>query len=97
MATDKTFAFGGDAGKSAEWSVRLSVYIKGQHGFVESFVVNGANSLLIGRPILVALEVKTDYAQSKVWTKAWKRETQRPPQRPNSAQKAKSNQMLGSS
>ena len=66
MATDKTFAFGGDARRSAEWSVRLPVYIKGQHGFIECFVVNGATPLLIGRPILAALEVKTDYAQSKV-------------------------------
>eukprot|EP00435_Cladocopium_sp_Y103_P020560 s2023_g5.t1 len=66
MPTDKTFAFGGDARRAAEWSVRLPVYIKGQHGFIECFVVNGATPLLIGRPILAALEVKTDYAQSKV-------------------------------
>ena len=32
-----------------------------------------------------------------LWAKAWRRETQRLPQRPNSAQKAKSNEMRGSS
>ena len=39
--TDKVFAFGGDARREAQWSVRLPVYVHKQHGYVECFVVEG--------------------------------------------------------
>ena len=64
--TDKVFAFGGDARREAQWSVRLPVYVHKQHGYVECFVVEGDTPLLIGRPILSALQVKTDFATNKI-------------------------------
>lgn len=36
--TDKVFAFGGDARREAQWSVRLPVYVHKQHGYVECFI-----------------------------------------------------------
>jgi len=51
MATNKTFGFGGDASRQADWSVRLPVYINGKSGYMECFVVDGSTRLLVGRPI----------------------------------------------
>eukprot|EP00435_Cladocopium_sp_Y103_P067059 s369_g29.t1 len=65
-ATNKLFGFGGDANRQADWSVRLPVYIEGQAGYIETFIVEGNTPLLIGRPILQALNIKIDYNLNKV-------------------------------
>ena len=65
-ATNKVFGFGGDANRHADWSVRLPVYIEGQAGYVETFIVEGSTPLLIGRPILQALNIKIDYNSNKI-------------------------------
>ena len=65
-ATNKLFGFGGDANRQADWSVRLPVYIEGRAGYIETFIVEGSTPLLIGRPILQALNIKIDYNQNKV-------------------------------
>ena len=57
MATDKMFGFGGDTSRRADWSVRLPVYIGGNCGYMECFVIEGATPLLVGRPILQALKI----------------------------------------
>jgi hypothetical protein len=64
--TEKVFAFGGDARREAAWSVRLPVWVQQQHGYIECFVVEGNTPLLIGRPILAALQVKTDFSSNTV-------------------------------
>ena len=61
MPTSKTFGFGGDASRQADWSVRLPCYIGGRTGYMECFVVEGGTPLLVGRPILQALKLKMDY------------------------------------
>ena len=66
MATNKLFGFGGDANRKSDWSVRLPVYIEGQPGYIETFIVEGSTPLLIGRPILQALNIKIDYNQNKI-------------------------------
>ena len=40
------FAFGGDARREAQWSVRLPIYVQKQHGYAECFVVEGDTPLL---------------------------------------------------
>lgn len=65
-ATNKVFGFGGDANRHADWSVRLPVYIEGQAGYVETFIMEGSTPLLIGRPILQALNIKIDYNSNKI-------------------------------
>ena len=66
MPTNKTFGFGGDASRQADWSVRLPVYIGGRTGYMECFVVEGNTPLLVGRPILQALKLKMDYDTNKM-------------------------------
>ena len=61
MPTNKTFGFGGDASRQADWSVRLPVYLSGKAGYMECFIVEGATPLLIGRPILQALKLQMNY------------------------------------
>ena len=63
---DKVFAFGGDARCEAQWSVRLPIYVQNQHGYAECFVVDGDTPLLVGRLILSALQVKTDFATNTI-------------------------------
>eukprot|EP00435_Cladocopium_sp_Y103_P007119 s2224_g2.t1 len=65
-ATNKVFGFGGDANRQAHWSVRLPVYIDGKAGYIETFIVEGNTPLLIGRPILQALNIKIDYNLNKI-------------------------------
>ena len=65
LATDKMFGFGGDARRRADWSCRLPVWIEGHHGFMECFVVDGNTPLLVGRPLLKALEVQMNYTTSQ--------------------------------
>ena len=65
-ATNKTFGFGGDANRQADWSIRLPVWIQGRSGYLECFIVEGSTPLLIGRPILKALNVKIDYMDNKM-------------------------------
>ena len=58
MATNKTFGFGGDASRQADWSVRLPLYIHNKRGYMECFIVEGSTPLLVGRPIRQALKVQ---------------------------------------
>jgi uncharacterized membrane-anchored protein len=66
MATNKTFGFGGDASRQADWSVRLPVYINGKSGYMECFVVDGSTPLLVGRPILQALNVEMNFKDGEM-------------------------------
>ena len=59
------FGFGGDANRHADWSVKLPVYIEGQAGYIETFIVEGNTPLLIGRPILQALNIRSTTAPNK--------------------------------
>ena len=58
---DKIFLFGGDASGHASWAVHLSVVISGVPGRLQTFIVEGDTPILIGRPVLKALKVKTDF------------------------------------
>ena len=64
--TTKTFGFGGDAMRKAEWTVKLPVYVNGKSGLVECFLVDGSTPLLIGRPILKALKVRVDWNKDMI-------------------------------
>ena len=66
LATNKTFGFGGDASRQADWSCRLPAWIDGKRGFMECFIVEGSTPLLIGRPILQALKIQMDYNDNKM-------------------------------
>ena len=74
LATNKVFGFGGDARRQSDWSCRLPVWIEGKHGFMECFVVAGNTPLLVGRPLLKALEVQMNYTttQFSVLGSPWK-------------------------
>ena len=68
------FGFGGDAMRKAEWTVKLPVYVDGQSGVIECFLVDGATPLLVGRPILKSLKVKVDWDKDLIsyGDQAWK-------------------------
>ena len=66
MATDKMFGFGGDASRRSDWSVRLPVYIGGNCGYMECFVIEGSTPLLVGRPILQALKINMNFQDNKM-------------------------------
>ena len=72
--TTKMFGFGGDAMRKAEWTVKLPVYVDGQSGMIECFLVGGATPLLVGRPILKSLKVKVDWDKDLIsyGDQAWK-------------------------
>ena len=61
--TYKSFLFGGDHSTVADWCVHLPVWIGGEKGRIQCFLVDGSTPLLVGRPILKALKVKLDYDQ----------------------------------
>ena len=74
LATNKTFGFGGDTTRRSDWSCRLPVWIEGQHGFMECFVVDGSTPLLVGRPLLQAFRVQINYdtSQQSVMGSPWR-------------------------
>ena len=74
LATNKTFGFGGDTMRRSDWSCRLPVWIEGQHGFLECFVVEGNTPLLIGRPLLQVFKVQINYntTQQSVLGSPWR-------------------------
>ncbi|CAE7942423.1 RE2 [Symbiodinium necroappetens] len=61
----KTFLFGGDASAKANWSVHLPVFIRGTPGRLQVFIVEGDTPILMGRPVLKALQVKTDFENDR--------------------------------
>ena len=52
---NRRLMFGGDGSLVADWSVHLPVFVHGTPGRIQAFIV------LIGRPVLKALQVKTDF------------------------------------
>ena len=60
-AADKLFHFGGDTEMHSAWSVHMPTFINGIVGRIQCFIVEGATPLLVGRPILKALQLKVDY------------------------------------
>ena len=58
------FFFGGDHKLEATWAVRLPVVIDGNPGRLECFIVPGNTPILLGRPLLSALQVRVDYANN---------------------------------
>ena len=59
--TDKTFHFGGDTEAHSSWSVHMPTFINGIPGRIQCFIVEGNTPMLLGRPILKALNIKVDY------------------------------------
>ena len=58
---NRCFRFGGDNTALATWSVHLPVFVRGVPGRLQVFIVEGDTPLLVGRPILKALQVRTDF------------------------------------
>ena len=65
---DKIFHFGGDRELRSNWSVHMPVHINGNCGRIQCFLVPGSTPMLMGRPILKALNVKVDYTTDQFST-----------------------------
>ena len=50
----RKFHFGGDGESWSNWSVRLPMFLKGQFGKVQVFLLKGETPMLCGRPIIEA-------------------------------------------
>ena len=53
----RTFHFGGDHQKISSWTVKVPVYLNGQHGLIQGFVLSGETPMLVGRPVIRALDM----------------------------------------
>ena len=63
---DKGFAFGGDASGHGRWMVELPVFISGNSGRLQAYVIFGATPMLLGRPILERLQVDVSFGTGRM-------------------------------
>ena len=62
----RVFHFGGDHQKVSSWVAKVPVYLNGQHGLIQGFVLSGETPMLVGRPVIRALDMTIDFSQQKV-------------------------------
>ena len=62
----RVFHFGGDHQKVISWGAKVPVYLNGQHGLIQCFVLSGETPILIGRPVIRASDMTIDFSQQKV-------------------------------
>ena len=62
----RTFHFGGDHQKVSTWAATVPVYLNGTHGLLQGFVLKGETPMLIGRPIIKALDMSIDFARQQL-------------------------------
>ena len=62
----RTFHFGGDHQKVSSWTVKVPVYLNGQHGLNQGFVLSGETPMLVGRPVIKALDMTIDFSQQRI-------------------------------
>ena len=63
---ERTFHFGGDHQKVSTWTCKLPFYINNTYGVVQGFVLKGETPMLIGRPVIQALEMTIDFSQQRL-------------------------------
>ena len=61
----RKFYFGGDGESWCNWSVRLPMFLKGQFGKVQVFLLKGETPMLCGRPIIEALGIDIGFAKKR--------------------------------
>lgn len=61
----RKFHFGGDGESWSNWSVRLPMFLKGQFGKVQVFLLRGETPMLCGRPIIEALGIDIGFAKKR--------------------------------
>ena len=64
--SDRTFHFGGDASSVAKWVVRMPMFVNGNFGFGQVFVVPGETPMLCGRPIIQALGISINFSGEQI-------------------------------
>eukprot|EP00913_Durusdinium_trenchii_P003467 g3210.t1 len=62
----RTFHFGGDHQKVSSWTVKVPVYLNGRHGLIQGFVLSGETPMLVGRPVIKALDMTIDFSQQRI-------------------------------
>ena len=62
----RTFHFGGDHQKVSSWAATVPVYLNGTHGLLQGFVLKGETPMLVGRPIIKALDMSIDFARQQI-------------------------------
>ena len=63
----RTFHFGSDHQKVSSWTVKVPVYyLNGQHGLIQGFVLSGETPMLVGRPVIKALDMTIDFSQQRI-------------------------------
>ena len=63
---DRTFHFGGDHSSPCRWLAKLPVFIGGQFGLVQGYLLPGETPMLLGRPIAQALKIKLDLEDLRI-------------------------------
>ena len=61
----RKFHLGGDGESWSNWSIRLPMFIKGQFGKVQVFLLRGETPMLCGRPIIEALGIDIGFAKRR--------------------------------
>ena len=62
----RTFHFGGDNSSVGKYAVKLPVFVGGQYGLLQSYLLKGETPLLLGRPIAQSLGLKLDLQEMKI-------------------------------
>ena len=60
MRCSRTFHFGGDASSQCQWTVKLPMFLAGQFGYVQMYLLKGETPMLMGRPIMEQLGLVLD-------------------------------------
>lgn len=68
LENPKLFHFGGDHRRLSSWAVHLPVMISSQAGRLECVMVEGNIPMLLGRPLLAALNITVNFATSTMST-----------------------------
>ena len=63
---DRQFHFGGDASSQARWTVDLPVMLDDRFGTIQCYLVPGNTPMLMGRPVIEALQMGIDFSQKQI-------------------------------
>ena len=59
----RKFHFGGDAESWCRWTCHMPVFLNGKYGTVQCYLIPGDTPMLMGRPIIEALELTMDFGR----------------------------------
>ena len=63
---NRRFQFGGDAQSFSTWSVMLPIFVDGKYGRIQLYLLPGNTPMLLGRPLIEALQMSMDFFGKKV-------------------------------